>query len=210
MTRVFIIAPTPMMQAGLHALLTHPDLQIVGTAPTLEALTTHIENVDVVVITDELHVGDAGPIFARFPRVAPIVLTDNAERMVPILQTLDVRGWGIVPLDAPAAQLQAAVVGVTQGLVVVPHAFASVLSPERRATAFERVILEGTDESLTPREREVLELVSQGLSNKLIARRLQISEHTVKFHISSITGKLGASSRTDAVRRGLSRGLITL
>jgi DNA-binding NarL/FixJ family response regulator len=210
MTRVFIIAPTPMMQAGLHALLTHPDLQIVGTAPTLEALTTNIENVDVVVITDELHVGDAGPIFARFPQVAPIVLTDSAERMVPILQTLNVRGWGIVPLDAPAAQLQAAVVGVTQGLVVVPHAFASVLSPERRATAFERVILEGTDESLTPREREVLELVSQGLSNKLIARRLQISEHTVKFHISSITGKLGASSRTDAVRRGLSRGLITL
>src|SRR5437588_4256415 len=66
------------------------------------------------------------------------------------------------------------------------------------------------DESLTTREREVLELVSQGLSNKLIARRLQISEHTVKFHISSISSKLGASSRTDAVSRGLRRGLITL
>jgi NarL family two-component system response regulator YdfI len=70
--------------------------------------------------------------------------------------------------------------------------------------------LSSPDEALTNREREVLELVSQGLSNKLIARRLQISEHTVKFHISSISTKLGASSRTDAVSRGVRRGLITL
>ena len=66
------------------------------------------------------------------------------------------------------------------------------------------------DEALTAREREVLELLSRGLPNKLIARRLQISEHTVKFHVSSIYAKLGASSRTDAVSRGVRRGLITL
>ena len=66
------------------------------------------------------------------------------------------------------------------------------------------------DEALTTREREVLELLSRGLPNKLIARRLQISEHTVKFHVSSIYAKLGASSRTDAVSRGVRRGLITL
>jgi DNA-binding NarL/FixJ family response regulator len=66
------------------------------------------------------------------------------------------------------------------------------------------------DETLTAREREVLELLSRGLPNKLIARRLQISEHTVKFHVSSIYAKLGASSRTDAVSRGVRRGFITL
>jgi DNA-binding NarL/FixJ family response regulator len=66
------------------------------------------------------------------------------------------------------------------------------------------------DEALTAREREVLELLSRGLPNKLIARRLQISEHTVKFHVSSIYAKLGASSRTDAVSRGVRRGFITL
>ena len=66
------------------------------------------------------------------------------------------------------------------------------------------------DEALTARESEVLELLSRGLPNKLIARRLQISEHTVKFHVSSIYAKLGASSRTDAVSRGVRRGLITL
>ena len=65
-------------------------------------------------------------------------------------------------------------------------------------------------EALTAREREVLELLSRGLPNKLIARRLKITEHTVKFHVSSIYAILGASSRTDAVSRGVRRGFITL
>lgn len=65
-------------------------------------------------------------------------------------------------------------------------------------------------ETLTPREIEVLELLAEGLPNKSIAERLGISDQTVKFHVSSICRKLGASNRTDAVRRGLRRGLISL
>jgi DNA-binding CsgD family transcriptional regulator len=65
-------------------------------------------------------------------------------------------------------------------------------------------------ETLTPREMEVLELLAEGLANKAIAGRLAISDQTVKFHIASILGKLGASNRTDAVRRALRRGLLTL
>ena len=65
-------------------------------------------------------------------------------------------------------------------------------------------------EALTPREIEVLELVAEGLSNKAVAVRLGISDQTVKFHLTSISGKLGAINRTDAVRRGVRRGLITL
>jgi DNA-binding CsgD family transcriptional regulator len=65
-------------------------------------------------------------------------------------------------------------------------------------------------ESLTPREIEVLELVAEGLSNKVVATRLGISDQTVKFHLTSISGKLGAINRTDAVRRAVRRGLITL
>jgi DNA-binding NarL/FixJ family response regulator len=65
-------------------------------------------------------------------------------------------------------------------------------------------------EVLTPREIEVLELVAEGLPNKAIASRLAISDQTVKFHVSSICGKLGAANRTEAVRRALRRGLITL
>jgi DNA-binding CsgD family transcriptional regulator len=66
------------------------------------------------------------------------------------------------------------------------------------------------DESLTPREIEVLELLAEGLPNKAIADRLRISDQTVKFHVSSISGKLGAANRTDAVRRAVRRGLIAL
>jgi DNA-binding NarL/FixJ family response regulator len=66
------------------------------------------------------------------------------------------------------------------------------------------------DEPLTPREVQVLELLAEGLPNKAIAGRLGISDQTVKFHVSSISGKLGAKNRTDAVRRAVRRGLITL
>jgi len=65
-------------------------------------------------------------------------------------------------------------------------------------------------EPLTPRELDVLALVAEGLPNKAIARQLGISDQTVKFHIASITGKLGASNRTEAVRRAVRRGLVTL
>ena len=65
-------------------------------------------------------------------------------------------------------------------------------------------------EPLTPREMQVLELMSEGLPNKAIAEELAISDQTVKFHVASISGKLGASNRTDAVRRAVRLGLIAL
>ena len=67
-----------------------------------------------------------------------------------------------------------------------------------------------TPEALTPREVEVLELLAEGLPNKAIAARLGVSDQTVKFHVAAISGKLGAANRTDAVRRAMRRGLITL
>ena len=68
----------------------------------------------------------------------------------------------------------------------------------------------GFEEALTAREVQVLELLAEGLANKAIASRLGISDQTVKFHVASIAGKLGAANRTDAVRRAVRRGLITL
>jgi DNA-binding NarL/FixJ family response regulator len=65
-------------------------------------------------------------------------------------------------------------------------------------------------EPLTPREREVLELLAEGLTNKTIAARLDISDQTAKFHVASICGKLGAANRTEAVRIALRRGLVTI
>ena len=69
---------------------------------------------------------------------------------------------------------------------------------------------EGVEEALTPREIQVLELLAEGMANKAIAARLGISDQTVKFHVAAIMGKLGASNRTEAVRRAVRRGVISL
>ena len=73
-----------------------------------------------------------------------------------------------------------------------------------------RVALAEYVEPLTPREQQVLELLAEGLPNKAIAARLGISDQTVKFHVASISAKLGATNRTEAVRLALRRGLLTL
>jgi DNA-binding NarL/FixJ family response regulator len=207
MIRVFVLAPTPMMQAGLHALLTAPDIQVVGLSSTPNDLTELAA--DVIVIADELQLDEVVGALTNPSALALIVLSENSERVLSLLRTLELRGWGILPQDVSAMQLQAAVAAVAQNLITIPPQLAGGLY-EARPARVRALNLEEPDEQLTPREREVLELVSQGLSNKLIARKLQISEHTVKFHMSSIATKLGASSRTDAVRRGLRHGLITL
>ncbi|MEO8956945.1 MAG: response regulator transcription factor [Ktedonobacteraceae bacterium] len=207
MTRVFVIAPTPMMQAGLRTMLTSTEVQVVGASSSADAASTELADIDVFVV-DETLLEDVGRTLTNIGLIALVVLTNNIERSLALLRSLSLRSWSVVSLDATAAQLQAAVVAVAQGFVVLPSAYSVQLYEQRPAA--NAVMLGVVDESLTAREREVLELVSQGLSNKLIARRLQISEHTVKFHISSISTKLGAASRTDAVSRGVRLGLITL
>jgi DNA-binding NarL/FixJ family response regulator len=124
------------------------------------------------------------------------------------LRGLPLRSWGLVPPDTSAAELQAAVTAAAQGLIVLAQPVGQRLLAGRPAGAA-LPTAEG-DEPLTSREHEVLELLGQGLSNKQIARHLDISEHTVKFHVSALYAKLGAASRTDAVSRGARRGLITL
>ena len=88
--------------------------------------------------------------------------------------------------------------------------FAARPQRRREAPAYEEGEDESLAEALTPREIQVLELLAEGLPNKAIAARLQISDQTVKFHVASIYGKLGAANRTDAVRRAVRRGFIAL
>ena len=91
------------------------------------------------------------------------------------------------------------------GMLIAPTGLRA--EARRRRPALEQDEL---PEALTPREIQVLELLAEGLPNKAIAARLEISDQTVKFHVASIYGKLGAANRTDAVRRAIRRGLITL
>jgi DNA-binding CsgD family transcriptional regulator len=111
-----------------------------------------------------------------------------------------------LPPDATAAEILATVAAVAEGLVVLTRMQAERLLPARP----QRENLPRLVESLTPREVEVLRLMGDGLVNKEIADRLGISEHTAKFHVASILGKLQAASRTDAVAQGMRRGLIPL
>ena len=104
-------------------------------------------------------------------------------------------------LGEHAVEIVAEAETVAEGRAVGGEADAIVLAPEPAA---------GTVEPLTPREREVLDLLAEGLPNKSIAARLGISEQTVKVHVSSICGKLNAENRTDAVRRGVRLGLVML
>ena len=107
--------------------------------------------------------------------------------------------WGILPLDASAEELCAAVHALSQGLIVGER---SLLYPPEDEP--------NSNSPLTERETEVLNLLSRGLANKQIASRLGISEHTIKFHVSSIYQKLNVTNRTEAVREGLRGGWITL
>ena len=108
-------------------------------------------------------------------------------------------GGMILQADISSELIVQAIKSVAAGLLV----FDSALMLERSAD-------DPLAEALTPREGEVLRLLAEGSSNKEIAARLNISEHTIKFHIRSILGKLGAASRTEAVTRGLRSGLIEL
>src|SRR5439155_8790274 len=106
---------------------------------------------------------------------------------------------GMLQTDASPEQIVHAIKSVASGLMI----FDGLVTPQRPGE-------DPPAESLTPRESEVLRLLADGLGNKEIAARINLSEHTVKFHIRSILGKLGASSRTEAVSRGLRSGLIEL
>jgi DNA-binding NarL/FixJ family response regulator len=130
------------------------------------------------------------------PGAVPIVVLSD-ERLTSRLFRRGVHA--ILPHDAPVEQIVAALHAASAGLIAVPVEASALVIPAASESAVE---------SLTPREMETLEMLAEGLSNKQIAARLHISEHTAKFHVNSILGKLGAGTRTEAVMRGLRSGLL--
>jgi DNA-binding NarL/FixJ family response regulator len=197
MLRVCVIAPTPALRVGLSALLAQAD-------PALELLEdteSGRDAADVLVIAEPEDVaaliGEGGQ--------GVVVLSDD-EAIAETLRSLPLRGWAVLPTYATAPEMQAAVLATAHGLVALPSAIAALLIA---APSTSRPV-EAPRQPLTPRELEVLELVSQGLPSKLIAHALGVSESTVKYHLSSIYAKLGVASRTEAVSRAARLGLITL
>jgi DNA-binding NarL/FixJ family response regulator len=199
-TRVFVAAGSRALRASQRARLRGPGLEVLGEGTAVDAAPAET---DVIVVGDEdLGLPTSGARRELEAR-AVVVLADD-ERPARTLGTLALRGWAVVARDAGPAELQAAVVAAAQGFSVVPAPRVSRLGHGRHPE------LDPPAEPLTPREREVLELLGQGLSNRRIGERLGVTEHTAKFHVASVCGKLHASSRTEAVSRGLRRGLIAL
>jgi DNA-binding NarL/FixJ family response regulator len=137
---------------------------------------------------------------------ALLVLTDNSQ-LAGVLQELPLRAWGLLLPDVSEEELSAAIHALHEGLLVNSPVLLQPVLGQMMISREEQLEL---IEELTARESEVLQLLAQGLANKQIALALGISEHTVKFHISSIYAKLGVTNRTEAVTQGARLGLIVL
>jgi DNA-binding NarL/FixJ family response regulator len=195
-----IVAESALVRSGLSSILgTSTHIKVVMEGTPGEAKAFRAEGVDVVVCD----VADGTP---------GAVALENAPKGIPILALVGSKdrtremvragARGVLTRDAAGERLCAASIAVAAGLCTLDdQTLAGLVSPKSGSPSAD---------VLTPREHEVLELLAEGLSNKLIALRLEISEHTAKFHVNSILDKLEADTRTDAVVRAARSGMLTI
>ena len=191
MIRVLLDVSSPALRAGLRALLSSD-----GTIKVVNDSLEEDLEADVVIASASL-VSFPENGTEDSPLAAILLLSDDPLNVREMRRSS--RVWGILPTDATPDELSAAVHALSQGLIV---GSSSLL--------FETESGPASQGPLTDRESEVLGLLSKGLANKQIAAALGISEHTVKFHVSSIYQKLNVTNRTEAVREGLRGGWIAL
>lgn len=200
MTRLVIAAPTAVMRAGLEALVSSdPEIELAGSFPDLASLEELRPNVILAAVPfDEL----AQPHDGQAP---PIVLVSGEAQPAWTLEALRLGVRAVLPRDASPGEVLAAVEAASHGMAVV-----NVEDLEALLTTSNTPAISAETSVLTPRELEVLRMIAEGAANKNIAWKLGISEHTVKFHVASILGKLHAASRTEAVAIGMRKGLILI
>lgn len=204
MVRVLVVSPYPTVRAGLRALLqVAGDIEVVWEAQgAVELAGPWPARPDIALVDQASGSLVLDTLEGHSPEIGVVILGDAEALRV---AAGDAAARGYLTHDASAEELVAAVHAVVRGLTVIePALIRNVLGERLRASAEPQ-----TDgETLTPRELEVLHLLADGLPNKLIAGRLNISEHTAKFHVSSVLAKLGAGSRTEAVTTAARRGLL--
>ena len=199
MIRVLIAAHSAMTRAGLETLVASaPSLQLAGSysdASAAEAL-----HPDVLLAEGALE--DLPPPAARAPA---IVLLSSESQPAFTHEAFKLGVRAVLARDASPGAILAAVEAAAGGLAVIEP---GELEPLLAASA--PVPVSAASAALTARELDVLRLVAEGDANKEIAWKLGISEHTAKFHVASILGKLNAGSRTEAVTIGIRRGLVLI
>jgi DNA-binding NarL/FixJ family response regulator len=196
---VAIVATLPSVRLGLADMLASHGHTVLPEEEAADS-TVWILDAPSAAALDSL----TAQRYSDSPRAA-VILSDDTG-MPNQLARAGLRGWACLGRDVDADQLDLAVRSADAGLVLLdlPIAATSLAIPASL------VAPAPLTEPLTARELQVLQLVAQGLPNKGIARRLGISENTAKFHVASLCGKLGASSRTEAVTIAARRGLILL
>jgi two-component system, NarL family, response regulator YdfI len=213
--RVMVVATAPIVRSGLAAMLTTDrNITVVGTITDLKLLASEVDRLrpDVILLDlgnflDASSTKDLASVWEKLLSISEAQDPIGIVVTIADLDSLDINAAmragvrGILLDTSSESQIVTTVMAVSMGLVVLdPGAFELLNSPEKVSASL--------GFSLTAREIEVLQRLGSG--NKAIAHSLYISEHTVKFHISSIFQKLGVSTRTEAVTVGVRLGLILL
>src|SRR3954468_18405497 len=193
--KVTLLTEDPLMRAGLSSLLAQ-----LGSIHVVDRETAEVALWDAGVDTEKTLARLSELRTLPMPAVA--VVADQAH----VAPALAAGARGVVLRDQVGPGIHAALAAVRSGLTVMDAALAESLVP-----ATPRATSNGKGRGdLTEREKQVVQLLSEGLSNKLIADRLGISDHTAKFHVNGVMMKLGASTRTEAVVEAMRRGMIRL
>ena len=210
MIRVLVKASSAIARAGLESLIKeHPGFQLIRDSPRGVPVAGSESLPDVLVAEAESVADDSAREALDWASAGgAVVLLVRNLASESVAEALQDGVKAVLPAGLTAAEITAAIEAAAAGLVVLDGIGAEALV--RSAAPVSGGEVKPLVESLTPREIEVLRLVAAGLGNKEIASRLEISEHTVKFHVASVMGKLGAASRTEAVTLGARQGLVVL
>jgi DNA-binding NarL/FixJ family response regulator len=208
--RILILADDALSRAGLAVLLAgQPGFAVTGQVASSADLAGSLAAYQPDVVLWDLG-WEPGRLLARLADVREAVTAAGAQLavMLPGAEYAS-EAWAsgaraLLSREVATDRLVAGLAAASQGLAVLDPALSGALAPARMA------LPSSPAEALTPREIDVLRLLAEGLPNKAIARGLGISEHTVKFHVNAILGKLGVESRTEAVVRATRLGLILL
>ena len=206
MIRILVVDDHPVVREGLVAILEDEhEFKVADAVGSAEDAVAAIERArpDIILLDLELPGADGvdaiPALLAAAPAARIVVLTayDTEERVL-----------GALRAGARGYLLKGAAADEIAGAIRAVHAGGSYLTARVAATVLTQVREPGRTTALTRRERMVLRLVADGLSSKAIARRLGITERTVKFHVGSILNKLGADTRAQAVAEAARRGLL--
>ena len=196
---VLVVAAYPALRAGLVSLLASDRLLEPVASEGVELGDAGSAPSAIVVDYSAGEPEEILSITETFPQSALVMIGADPATDGPGLSGAPV---AYLPSDVDAGALTAAVRAAASGLIVLDPTVAGATGVHTHTRTSESA------EMLTAREREVLLLVAEGLPNKAIARELGISEHTAKFHVGSLLGKLGAASRTEAVTLATRRGIL--